>query len=210
MRFRECRFRVDAGHTYISRYETICKALGYSDKYISETKNLHSSGQPKPDSNIRSSEDRASTSGSRSFHSAQESSDSASSLPLDPPGLLPSGDIDGPASSRARSLLGKHALPRNDHNDSARGDQAVNQTADPQRPRRMVPDRSAQPLGDSIRSAPATQKSKRPLPDSPTSQLQSEEAARRRQLEREISSREEISSPSRPGKKDSHKRRDRA
>ena len=55
-----------------------------------------------------------------------------------------------------------------------------------------------------------TQSSKRPLPDSPTSQLQSEEATRRRQLERDISSREVTNSPSRPGKNDSHKRRDRA
>lgn len=196
-------------YTYNSRYETICKALGYSNEYISETKHLQSSIQPIPDFNDRSSDNRASASESRSFHSARESANSTSGLPRDPPGLLPSGDIDGAAYSRAWSLLGKQALTRNDYNNSDHRDQAANQNADPQRPRQVIPDRSAQPLGDSTRSAPATQNSKRPLPDSPSSQSQSDDSTRRSQHEGESPSREQISSSSRPGKKDSHKRRDR-
>ena len=200
MRFRKCRFRVDAGRAYNSRYETICEALGYSDEYILVTKHLHSGCWPKSDPGIRSSEDRASTSESPSFHSARESSDGASTL---------TPDIDGAAYARALSRLGKQALLRNDHQDSAHRDQAANQNADLQRPRRMIPDRSAQPLGDSTRSARATQNSKRALSDSPTSQSQSNDPPRRRQHEEEGPNREGTGSSSRPGKKDSHKRRGR-
>ena len=210
MRFRKCRFRVNASRAYNSRYETICKALGYSDEYISETKHLHSSTRPSSDSDIQSSEDGDSGSRSQDFHSARQSADSGPSLHSDPPGLLPSGDINGAAYTRAWSLLGKHALSRTNHNDSAHRDQAANQTADSQRPRRMIPDRSAQPLGDSTRSTPATQGSKRSLPDSPTSQTQSNDPPRRRQHEEEGPSRLATGSSSRSGKKDSHRRRDRA
>ena len=209
MRFRKYRFRVNMGRAYSGRYETVCKALGYSDEYISETKHLHSSSQPRADSSIRSSEDRGSNSDSRSFQSARESADSTSRLPLGPPGLLPSGDIDGAAYSRAWSLLGKQALQGIDHNDTDHRDQAANRNADPQRPRRMIPDRSTQHLGDSTRSALATQHSKRPLSDSHSSQSQSDDSTRRSQQEGERPSREEIGSSSRHGKKDSHKRRDR-
>ena len=211
MKSRKWPLRKTAGVlTYTRRYETICKALGYSDEYISETRHLRLSTRPSSESDIQSSEDGDSESRSQYFHSARQSADSGPSLPPNPLGLLPSGDIDGPAYPRASSLLGRQALPRNDHTDSARRDQAVNQTADPQRPRRMIPDRSAQPLEDSTRSAPAIQNSKRPLPDSPTSQSQSNDPPRRRQHEEEGTSREGTGSSSRPGKKDSPKRRDRA
>ena len=171
---------------------------------------MHSSTRPSSDSDIQSSEDGDSASRSQDFHSARQSADSGPNLDSDPPRLLPSGDIDGAAYRRAWSLLGKNTLRRNDHNDSAHRAQAANQTTDSQTPRRMIPDRSAQPLGDSTGSARATQTSKRRLPDSPTSQTQSNDPQRRRQHEEEGPRREATGSPSRSGKKDSHRRRDRA
>ena len=210
MRFRKYRFRVNVGGANGMRYENVCEALGYSEEYISETKHLHSSSQPRADSSIRSSADRGFNSESRSFDSARASADSTPSLSTGPPRLLPSGDIDGSAAYlRAWSLLGKQALQRNDHNDSDHREQAANQTGDPQRSRRIVPDPSAQLLGDSTRNALATQHSKRPLSDSHSSQSQSDDSIRRSQHEGERPRREEIGSSSRHGKNDSHKRRDR-
>ena len=197
-------------YAYSSRYETICKALGYSKEYISETQHLQSSPEPLPDADIQPSDDRASVSESRSFHSARQSVDRASSVPLNPQGVLTSGDLDGAAYLQASTTLGNQTLAKDTPRDSARRDPTANQIADPQRSKRIVPDRSAQPLGDSTGSAPATQNSKRPLPDSPTSQSQSNDPPRRRQHEEEGTSREGTGSSSRPGKKDSHKRRDRA
>ena len=215
MRSRRCCFQVNAGRAYSSRYETVCKALGYSDQYISETEHLHSSSQPRADSSIRSSEDRRSNSESRSFYSARESPDGATGWRPDPPIFLPSGHIDGPAYLRAWSQLGKQALTRNVHDDSAHREQAENKNADPQRPKRMIPDRSARPLGyfsegDSSESPPATQSSKRAPPDSPPAQSQPNNPTRRHQHKGERPSREEIGSSSRPERKTSHKRRDRA
>lgn len=221
---------------YSSRYETICKALCYSHDYFLETKNLHSSARSSSDSDIRPSQERRSISGSLSFRTARQSADSASGSPqLNPTRFTTSGNHDGAAYLQSRSQLGRQHPPEDDHEDSARRDPTANQiAADPQKRTRMIPDWSATPLGnpDTVRqrrppdaissngellissslgdSTPATQSSKRPLPDSPTSQSQPDNATRRRQHERERPSREEMGSSSRSGKKDSHKQRGRA
>ena len=102
------------------------------------------------------------------------------------------------------------------------------------RPKRTMPDRSAKPLGDPDvgrrreqpyvdpdtgellvstslgASAPGTGSTKRPLPDSPTSLLQPDNTARRRQEAGDMRSREEMGSSSRSRKEHSHKQRGRA
>ena len=193
------------GCAYSSSYETICKALGYSKEYISETRDLQSSLEPIPDSDNQRSDDRASASKSPSFHSARQSVDRASSVSFNPLGVLALGDLDGVAYSQAGTTLGNQALATFTPGDSVRRDPTANQTVGPQGPEGMVLDRSARPLGHS----PATQNPKRPLPDSPTSQSQSDDSTTRRQHEGQRPSREETGSSSRHGKKDSHKRRDR-
>ena len=189
----------------------MCKALGYSNEYISETQHLHSSTRSSPESDIPSSEDEGSASTSQPFHSARPSADSVSSTPqLNSTGNPLSSEHIGAAYLRAWTQSGRKTLPGDVREDLARRDAAANQTEESHTSKRMIPDRSAQPLGDAGESAPTTQSSKRPHPDSPTSQLQSENAARRRQDPRESPSREETGSSSRHGKKDSHRRRDRA
>ena len=112
-------------------------------------------------------------------------------------------------------------------------DPPTSQSIASHRTRRVVPDRSAEPLGgqDTIsrrrkpgdyssvtelsvftslgESAPSTQSTKRPLPNSPTSALQPTDTARRRHHLRERSRREEMGPQSQSGKKDSKNQRGR-
>lgn len=130
--------------------------------------------------------------------------------------------------------LRRKQLHQDDSTDDAAGsDPPTSQNVAPQIIKRLVPDRSAKPLGDpdvarrrkkpaevtssSIssgslgESAPGTESAKRPLPESPTSALQPASSSRRRQDVQETSSREETSPSSRrPDKKGSKDQRGRA
>ena len=220
---------------YSSRYETICKALGYSKDYILETKHLHSSTHSSAIADSSSSEGEDSASETLSFHTARHSANGAfTPLRPGPAATLPSGDLDVAAYLRAWSQSGRELLPKDNHQEPGRRDPATDQITDLQRTERGVPDRSVKPLrlsdvvpprmppsvdpntGELLvssslgASAPGTGSTKRPLPDSPTSPLQPDNTARRHHHEGEMSSRGEMGSSSRSRKKDSHKQRSRA
>lgn len=223
------------GRAHSNRYDSICKALGYSDDYILETKNLHSSGPPSPDTSFRASEDEGFASRSRSFHTARQSTSGTSSLQQPASAdKIPSNDSTSASYLREWSLIRKQ-LQQDDSPDASAGrDPPTSQSVASQRTKRMVPDRSAKPLGeqDTARrrrkpdeypslaelpvstslgeSASEIQSSKRPLPDSPTSAFQPINATRRRQHPMERSSREEMGPPSQPGKKGSRNQKGRA
>lgn len=201
-----------------------------------ETKDLHSSARPGSDPIIRSSRDEDAASESGSFRTARQSSDStSSSLEINPTHLTSSSDPDSAAYLQSSTNLGRQRPSKHSDEASARRDPTTNPAAaQSQTTKKMIPDRTAKPLGgphgtrqrrpplaissdgellisSSLgESPPTTQSSKRPLPDSPTSQLQLDNPTRRRQHVRETPSREEIGSSSRSGKKDSHKQRSRA
>ena len=117
--------------------------------------------------------------------------------------------------------------------DDAAGSNPTSQSLASQKIKRMIPDRSAKPLGDPdvarrrrkpqdiLNSADlpstsrgesplSTQSAKRPLPESPTSAFQPINASRRRQERRERSSSEETSPASHLEKKGSKDSRGRA
>ena len=221
-----------SAHT--NRLNTSGPNLSMSD---SDTgKHLHSSTRSSLDHVSRSSQDDDSASESRSFHTARQSADStSSSLQLNPTRFTASGDMDGVAYLRSLSHTGRQSLPKDDHENSTPRDPTTNQTAaDSRTSKRMITDRSAKPLGDpnTVRrrrppvavssngellistslgeSRPAISGSKRPLPESPPSQSQSDNTTRRRRRLREEPSSEDMDPPSRPGKKDSHRQRGRA
>ena len=190
-----------------------------------ETKYLRSSTQRRPDPDIRSSSDGGTASGNHPIFETRQSADSAPIPPLNPTRHSFS-DHDGSEYPRAWSQLGTQVPTKDTHDDPASTNPAPNRTPDPQRSGRMIPDRSAKPLGDITEmrqrrhldeasngdgeGASARQRTKRPLPDSPTSQLQSEVSTRRRQDEMERPRRrDDKGSPSRSGR-DLHRRRDRA
>ena len=202
---------------------------------MSETKHLHSSTQSSPMADSSSSEGEDSASETLSFHTARHSANGAFiHQPLGPPVVGPSGELDGAAYLRAWSLMGRQLLPKDNHEEPARRDPATDQIPDLQSTGRSLPDRSAKPFGLSDivpprkppsvdpntgellvstslgASAPGTGSTKRPLPDSPTSPLQPDNTARRRQHEGDIGSRGEMSSSSRSRKEHSHKQRGRA
>lgn len=219
----------DATRSYRSRYESICQALGYSDDYILETNRLHSSNPPSPDSTFCASDDEGSDSENLSFYTARPSANRASSpLRNSPTGIDPSSQLDG-ALNLQEGSRGRRLLPE-DTNLARRDATIPPQVTGSERMRRMIPDRSAKPIGDprAVRrrrppsadlspsesdittsigeSAPGTRSTKRPLPDSPT---QPDNTTRKGQQARERPGREEMGSPSRSGMKDSNNRRGR-
>ena len=150
-----------------------------------------------------------------------------------------SGPPSGPSSNASylsdTSRPSRHLLDDDDSPDDAAGSgPPTGQSLASGRPKRTMPDRSAKPLGDPDvgrrreqpyvdpdtgellvstslgASAPGTGSTKRPLPDSPTSLLQPDNTARRRQEAGDMRSREEMGSSSRSRKEHSHKQRGRA
>lgn len=222
------------GRVYSSRYDSICEALGYSKKYILETKHLHSSTPPSPDPDSRSSEDGGSASGSRSFRTASKSTRGTSSLQqLASADTRPSDQSASALYLREWSLIRKQLQQDDVPDETAGRDPPTSQSVASHSTKRMVPDRSTKPLGeqDTARrrrkpdeysnlaelpvstslgeSAFEIQSSKRPLPESPTSAFQPINATRRRQHPMERSSREEMGPPAQPGKKGSRNEKGR-
>lgn len=219
MKFRRCALRVNAGK--------LTAAV--------ETMHLHSSSPPSPDPNRRSSEDESSASRSRSFHTARQSTNGASSLQQPTSAdKTPSDHFASASYLREWSLIRRQLQQDDDHGEAASRDPPTSQSVASQSTKRMVPDRSAKPLGDQNiprgrrkpdenpslaelpvstslgESASEIQSSKRPLPESPTSAFQPINATRRRQHPMERSSREEMGPPSQPGKKGSRNQKGRA
>ena len=214
--------------TYKSRYESVCKALGYGDEFLEKTRHLHSSSSSSPKSNnVDDWDGLGSTSRSRSFRTARQSTDSCSDLQqarkADDTSSRPSNSIsDTSETSRLRRQL----LEEDGSDDTNSRGSPTRQSVAPQRTKRMMADPSAQLLGDtdSMRrrkppyeisssgellvstslgeSAPGTQSTKRRIPDSPTSQLQPSNAERRRPRTRATSNREESDPPSYSGTTD--------
>ena len=199
-----------------------------------ETKYVHSSNPSSPDIYVGDSGHIGSTPRSGSFHTARQSTIDASSLQR--PTSVDETPSNYPFSA---SYLQELSLRRKQHHqddspdDAASKDPPTSQSVASHGMKRLVPDRSAKPLGDldvgrrrrkpfetpSVahlpstslgECAPGTQNTKRPLPESPTSASQPINSSRRRQNVGERSSREEMRPPSRLGKKGSKDHRGRA
>lgn len=140
-----------------------------------------------------------------------------------------------PLNLSEASMLRRQLIQDDSPKDSGgRQDLSTSQVAVSQGAKRMIPDRSAKPLGDPDvvgrrrkpyenpnlaelpvstslgESAPGTQSTKRTLPESPTSASQPTNTTRRRQNSMERSSLEEMGPPPQPGKKGLKNQRDRA
>ena len=200
-----------------------------------KTKDLHSSNPPSPELNPGDSDDAGSTSRTGSFHTARQSTISASS-PQQPTSVEETHSTHRSNASYVQELsqLRRRPLRGASPDDAAGRDPPTSQTADSQRTNRMVPDRSAKPLGDPEvvdrrrrrpheipssaelpstslgESAPGTHSMKRPLPDSPTSASGPTDTPRRRPNLRERPSREGMGPASHTGKKGSDNQKRRA
>lgn len=217
-----------AVHTYRLSYRDVCEALGYSEEYFMKTEDLHSSNPSSPDLNAGDSDHVGSTPRSDTFHTARQSTTSASSLQR--PTSVDETPSNYPFSA---SYLEKMSLRRKEHHqddsldDVAGEDPPSSQSVASQTTKRLVPDRFAKPLGDpdvgrrrrkpsgtpSFAETPSTsmgESAKRPLPESPTSAFQPTTSSRRRHHVEESSRREETGSPSRPERKGSKDQRGRA
>ena len=187
---------------------------------MKRTRHLHSSGPSDHDFNTSdNSDDSDPTTPSDTDEVAQQSTLGASSLRENTKADM---TRSGPSASISylpgASLLNRQNLEGDIDDDAANNGPPTSQGLGSRKTKRMIPDRSAKPLGDQdVRrrrapdrlssqrddsistsvgeSAPTVHSTKRPLPDSPSSQLQMENAVRRRQFEREISNREESDSP---------------
>ena len=220
-------------------YRDICKALGYSDEYILKTSSLHSSQPPSPNTDSGSLADEYAAPGRLSFRIARRLANYVSShqtriLPQLSPSRTPTS-----AQKLHEEKMRRKQLLQDDSSDDAGGreDPSPSQIAALQSTKRVIPDRTTKPLGDPNAGrrrrppsedqgdtdsgpeldlstslgepAPGTQGAKRPLPDSPTSDLQPTDDTRRRRHVRERSGREEMAPPSHSGKKGSDKQRRR-
>lgn len=218
------------------RYRDICEALGYSEEYILKTRSLHSSQPSSPNMDSGASTDGDASPGRRSLHTGRKLANRASSHPSQR-----SADISPDrTSASASNLLEASMLRRQLHQEDSpedsggRKDPSMSESIASHKTKRVIPDRSAKPLGDLIavrrrrkpyensslaelpvstslgESTSEIQSSKRPLPESPTSAFQPINATRRRQNPMERSSREEMGPPSEPGKKGSKNQSGRA
>ena len=221
-------------HTYRRSYRDVCEALGYSEEYFMQTEHLHLSKPSSPDLDAGDSGHVGSTPQSDTFHTARQSTTSVSSLqgPTsvdESPSNFPfSASYLGEMSSRRKK---QHQDDSPDH--AAGNDPPTGQNVASPRTKRLVPDRSAKPLGDPDiarrrskpaeitssaylpstspgASAPGTESAKRPLPESPTSAFQPTTSSRRRHHREGTSSSEEMGLPPRPEKKGSKDQRGRA
>lgn len=201
-----------------------------------KTRSLHASQPPSPEIHSDSSTYRYEALRACFSHSGRQLAKNISSHPReDSPETSPTRTSANALKLLEASLLRRQLQQDDDPDDSDAGeDSPTTEAVAPQRARRLIPDRTAKPLGDPdvVRrrgqphdysslaelpfstslgeSAPVTQSSKRPLPDSPTSAFQPVNTPRRRQHVREKSSREELGSPSNSGRQDSTNRRSRA
>ena len=223
-----------AVHTYRHSYRDVCEALGYSEEYSMQTEHLHSSKPSSPDLDAGDSGHVGSTPRSDTFHTARQSTTSVSSL--QGPTSVDETPSNFPfSSSYLGRMSSRHKGQHQDDNpdDAAGSDPPTSQSVASPRTKRLVPDRSAKPLGDPDvarrrskpakiassadlpstslgESAPGTESAKRPLPESPTSAFQPTTSSRRRHHVEERSSSEEMGLPSRPEKKGSKDQRGRA
>ena len=224
--------------TYRRSYRDICEALGYGDEFFRKTEHLHSSSYPGPHINAGDSDDAGSSSQTSSFHTAKQSTISASS-PQESTSAeqTPTTQRSNASYVQELSRLRRRPIHGASPDDAATRDPPTSQSAASQRTNRIVPDRSSRPLGDpevvdrrrrqphetpsfaelpstslgeSAPPAPSTQSTKRPLPDSPTSASGPIDTTRRRQHVRERSSREKMGPSSHSGKKGSKDQRGRA
>ena len=180
-------------------------------------------------------DEAGSTSRSPSFHTARQSTISDSSLQQPGPAYkTPSDKVLSDAYLQESALRHRRHFPSSYPDDAPGKHPPTSQSVASPRTKQMIPDRSAKPLGDpdgarrrrnpsdypsvtdlpvstSLReSAPRTQSTKRPLPDSPPTASQPTNTTRRRQHPMERSSREEMGRPSQSEKKGSKDRRGRA
>ena len=225
-------------YTYKHSYRDICEALDYSDEFFMETKHLHSSSDFGPDLIVGDLEDAGSNSQRGSFPSASQVTSQANTgtSSLHQPTSRDETPSNFPFSAsylQEMSLRRKQPHQDDSPNHAAGRDPPTSQSLASQKKRRLVPDRSAKPLGDldvarrrrkpyeipssadlpstSVgKSAPGTESAKRPLPESPTSAFQPTSSSRRRHPVEERSSSDEMGLPSRPENKGSKDQRGHA
>lgn len=207
-----------AVHTYRRSYRDVCEALGYSAEFSTITEHLHSSS---PSSPINLEFD-AGDMGDAGFHSRRDSFPTASQAQtgasnVHRPTSVHETPSDYPSSisySKDMSLIRRQLHQEDSPEATASMNPPTSQSVASQKTKRMIPDRSAKPLGDPDvsrrrrqphenphhadlpstsrgESALSTQSAKRPLPESPTDVFQPPNASRRRQQVRERPSSEE-------------------
>ena len=178
-------------YTNIGRYESICKALGYSDEFFKRTRHLHSISPTSPEFNDgEDSDSEGSTSRSTSFYSARQSTIRTSKRRratwADMTTSSPSTRSQSPASPRTeRRIPDRSAKPSGDPDNPGRRKPPYNQEG-------VTELTVSTSLGE---GAPSTQSTKRTLPESPTSARQPHHTTRRKQHMRNKSSSEGLDSP---------------
>lgn len=212
-------------HTYCWRsYRDVCEALGYSDEFFTKTEHLHSSNPSSPKVNADDMDDAGFQSRRDSFPTASQAQNDTSNAHR--PASVDETPSNYPFSTsylHDMSLRRKQLNQEDGDEDAAGRDPPTSRSVASQKTKRMIPDRSAKPLGDpdvsrrrrkpneilkpadlpaTSRGEPAlsTQSAKRPLPESPTSAFQPTNASRRRQQPEERSTSEKTGPPQRTWK----------